>query len=154
VIDLEGLKGRSVAEICTEHQISQSLYDPWRDQFLANAAQVFEALQRTRNEAPLAQGNTRLKPLVGELTFELKKRRAAGVTRQPPLRAVQRDEGLLPRIRALKAEHPFGGYHRIWAYLRFVEPLPVNKKRIWRLMRAHHLLVDDHRSFDRCSFIG
>jgi putative transposase len=54
---------------------------------------------------------------------------------------VQRDEELLPRIRALKAEHPFWGYRRIWAYRRFVEQLPVNKKRIWRLMRAHHLLV-------------
>ena len=41
----------------------------------------------------------------------------------------------------MKAEHPFWGYRRIWAYLRFVEPLPVNKKRIWRLMREHHLLV-------------
>jgi putative transposase len=54
---------------------------------------------------------------------------------------IQRDAGLLPRIEALKAEHPFWGYRRIWAYLRFVEHLPVNKKRILRLMRAQHLLV-------------
>jgi hypothetical protein len=54
---------------------------------------------------------------------------------------VQRDEELLPRIQASKAEHPFWGYRRIWAYLRFVEQLPGNKKRIWRLMRAHYLLV-------------
>lgn len=70
LIVLEGLKGRSVAEICTEHQMSQSLYDQWRDQFLAHAAQVFEDPQRTRKEARLAQENPRLKPLVGELTFE------------------------------------------------------------------------------------
>jgi transposase InsO family protein len=48
---------------------------------------------------------------------------------------------LLPRVQALKAEHPFWGYRRIWAYLRFVERLPVNKKRLWRLMREHRLLV-------------
>jgi putative transposase len=54
---------------------------------------------------------------------------------------VQHDEALLPRIRALKAEHLFWGYRRIWAYLRCVEPLLVNNKRIWRLMREHHLLV-------------
>lgn len=54
---------------------------------------------------------------------------------------IQRDAGLLPRIEALKAEHPFWGYRRIWAYLRFVEHLPVNKKRILRLMREQHLLV-------------
>ena len=29
---LEGLKGKPVAEICTEHQITQSQYDQWRDQ--------------------------------------------------------------------------------------------------------------------------
>jgi putative transposase len=69
------------------------------------------------------------------------KRRVAGLTRQRSLRVLQRDAGLLPRIRALKAEHPFWGYRRIWAYLRFVEQLPVNKKRIWRLMREHRLLV-------------
>jgi putative transposase len=53
----------------------------------------------------------------------------------------QRNEGLLQRIRALKSEHPFWGYRRIWAYLRFIEQQAVNKKRIWRLMREHHLLV-------------
>jgi transposase InsO family protein len=53
----------------------------------------------------------------------------------------QRNEGLLQRIRELKAEHPFWGYRRIWAYLHFVERRPVNKKRILRLMREHQLLV-------------
>lgn len=34
-IVLEGLKGtRSVADICREHQISQTLYYRWRDKFL------------------------------------------------------------------------------------------------------------------------
>jgi putative transposase len=63
------------------------------------------------------------------------------MTRQRSPRVVQRDEGLRPRIQALKAEHPFWGYRRIWAYLRGVEQLPVNKKRMWRLMREHRLLV-------------
>lgn len=63
------------------------------------------------------------------------------MTRQRSLRVVQCDEELLPRIQALKAEHPFWGYRRIWAYWRFIEHRPVNKKRIWRLMREHHLLV-------------
>jgi putative transposase len=65
--------------------------------------------------------------------------------RQPSLRVVQRNQGLLERIQALKAEHPFWGYRRIWAYLRFVDQLPVNKKRIGRLMREHHLLVPPHQ---------
>jgi transposase InsO family protein len=53
----------------------------------------------------------------------------------------QRDEALLPRIQGLKAEHPFWGYRRIWAHLHSVEQLPVNKKRILRVMREHNLLV-------------
>jgi transposase-like protein len=70
---IEGLTGKPVVEICTEHQISQSQYYQWRDQFLANAARAFEAHQYTRKEAHLEQENARLKKLVGELTLELKK---------------------------------------------------------------------------------
>jgi putative transposase len=57
----------------------------------------------------------------------------------------QRDECLLPRIQALKAEHPFWGDRRIWAYLRCVEHQPINKKRVLRLMREHQLLVRSNR---------
>jgi transposase InsO family protein len=64
-----------------------------------------------------------------------------GMKRRRSLRVVQRDDRLLPHIQALKAEHPFWGYRRIWAYLRFVEQRAVNKKCILRLMREHHLLV-------------
>ena len=73
LIILEGLKGKPGAEICTEHQITQSLYSQWRDQFLANAANAFETHQQTRKEARLEQENARLKQLVGELSLELKK---------------------------------------------------------------------------------
>jgi hypothetical protein len=67
------------------------------------------------------------------------------MTRQRALRVIPRDEGLLPQIQALKAEHPFWGYRRIWAHLRFVERLSVNKKRIWRLLREHRLVVTPHQ---------
>ena len=40
-IVLEGIKGRPVSEICLEHQISQSMYYSWRDQFLSNMDQAF-----------------------------------------------------------------------------------------------------------------
>jgi transposase-like protein len=42
LIVLEGLKGKTVAELCTEHQISQAQYDQWRDQCLAHAPKAFE----------------------------------------------------------------------------------------------------------------
>jgi transposase-like protein len=73
LIALEGLKGKPVAAIGPEHQISQSFYGQWRDQFLAHAAKAFDDPQRTRTEARLEQENARLKQLVGELTFERNK---------------------------------------------------------------------------------
>ena len=73
LIGLEGLKGKPVTEICAEHQSSPSQYYQWRDQLLAHAGKAFEVHQPTRTEARLAQENARLKKLVGELTWELKK---------------------------------------------------------------------------------
>ena len=80
-IVLEGLQGRSIASICTEYEISQSMYYRWRDTFLANAAQAFESKAVTRREERLLSENKKLKQAVGELALELKKtigrRRAA-----------------------------------------------------------------------------
>ena len=72
-IVLEGLQGRSIASICTEYEISQSMYYRWRDTFLANAAQAFESQAVTRREERLLSENSKLKQAVGELTLELKK---------------------------------------------------------------------------------
>jgi hypothetical protein len=73
MIVLEGLKGKPVAELCAEHEISQAPYDQWRDQFLAHAPKAFEVHEQSHREARLARENARLKTLVGELTLELKK---------------------------------------------------------------------------------
>lgn len=51
------------------------------------------------------------------------------------------DSLLLPRIRAIKADHPFWGYRRMWAYLKYREGLWVNKKRVYRIMRENNLTV-------------
>ena len=72
-IVLEVLQGRSVADICNDYEISQAQYYQWRDQFLSNASQAFETGRQSRREAHLIKQNERLKRLVGELTYELKK---------------------------------------------------------------------------------
>jgi len=72
-IVVQGLKGKGVAELCTEYQISQTQYYQWRDQFLTHAGQAFEVHQQSQREMRLHQENTRLKQVVGELTLELKK---------------------------------------------------------------------------------
>jgi len=48
---------------------------------------------------------------------------------------------ILERIKELKTAHPFWGYRRIWAQLKFGEGVEVNKKRIYRLMGQNGLLV-------------
>ena len=73
LIVIEGLKGKPVAELCAEHQISQAQYYQWRDQFLTHAPKAFEVHEQSQREARLAREHARLKTLVGELTLELKK---------------------------------------------------------------------------------
>jgi len=72
-IVLEGLRGRPVGEICSQHQIAQSMYYAWRDEFLRNASKAFESRAMDSKEERLLRENSRLKGLVGELTMELKK---------------------------------------------------------------------------------
>jgi len=57
---------------------------------------------------------------------------------------------VLERIKALKAQHPFWGYRRIWAYLKYRECLAVNKKRIYRLMKENGLLVNRNLKLKAC----
>jgi transposase-like protein len=72
-IVLEGLKGTgNVTELCNRHQISQTQYYKWRDQFLANGSKAFEA--ETDNEKEQLKTKVKqLKGIIGSLTIELKK---------------------------------------------------------------------------------
>jgi len=72
-IILEGLKGRPVADICIEHQISQSMYYSWRDQFLSNMGQVFETKKIDQREAYQNRQIDKMKKIIADLTIELKK---------------------------------------------------------------------------------
>jgi len=70
-IVLEGIKGRSVQEICTENEISQAQYYQWKDQFLSRMDQAF--ISHDQKQERLVKKNARLERMVGELTMELKK---------------------------------------------------------------------------------
>jgi transposase-like protein len=71
---LQGLKGRPISEICTEHQISQAQYYQWRDQFLANMHQVF--VKDERRDKALTKENARLLKIIGDLPVDLKKQKS------------------------------------------------------------------------------
>lgn len=51
------------------------------------------------------------------------------------------DLSLIEWIKELKSIHPFFGYRRIWAQLRFKDRVVVNKKKIYRLMKISDLLI-------------
>ncbi len=61
--------------------------------------------------------------------------------RKKSLSVIERNRPVLSLIQSIKAEHPFWGYRRCWAYLYYRQGLMVNKKRIYRLMKEHGLLV-------------
>lgn len=52
---------------------------------------------------------------------------------------------LVEKLKELRLEHPFWGYRRMTAWLKYREGLTVNRKRIHRLMRENGLLVEQVR---------
>lgn len=52
-----------------------------------------------------------------------------------------REDGILEKIKDLKADHPFWGYRRVWAWLRYREDLLINQKRVRRLMKENGLMA-------------
>ncbi len=54
---------------------------------------------------------------------------------------MERNAPIVERVKAVKAEHPFWGYRRIWAHLKYVDGIEINKKRVLRLLQKHDLLV-------------
>jgi putative transposase len=61
--------------------------------------------------------------------------------RRTSLSVITRNKALIEHIKAVKVDHPLWGYRRVWSYLKYREHIPVNKKRIYRLMKEQALLV-------------
>lgn len=61
--------------------------------------------------------------------------------RAKSLSVKERNQELLAEIKSLKTDHPLWGYRRVWSYLKFRQGIQVNKKRVYRLLREHGLLV-------------
>jgi transposase InsO family protein len=55
------------------------------------------------------------------------------------------DAQIFASIKAIKLSHPFWGYRRVRAWLKYREGLPVGYKRIYRLMKENDLLVPQKR---------
>ena len=79
---------------------------------------------------------------------ERAKQRAAGARAERVGRPPLPDGALLADIKAVIADMPSYGYMRVWAVLRrraLAEgQAPVNRKRVYRVMKVHGLLLQRH----------
>ncbi len=57
------------------------------------------------------------------------------------MRRIKEDSIILLQIQSIKSDHPFWGYRRVWAYLKYRQGKNYNRKRIYRIMKEHNLLV-------------
>ena len=120
---LEGLKGRPIAELWTEHQVSQSQYCACRDHFACNAAKTFMSISEVRAKRALkcSSASLRWRP-------KKAKRRSnepASIAKNDRARSRRSLNG---SGQLSKVEHPsFWGYRQVWAHLRYAGDQRVNK---------------------------
>jgi transposase InsO family protein len=59
-----------------------------------------------------------------------------------------KDAGLAERIKELKESHPFWGYRRVRAWLRYRDKIRINEKRVRRVMKENGLMASQtlHRA--------
>jgi transposase-like protein len=68
---LEGIRGeKSIAQICRERDITETMYYKWRDVFLERAADIFTD-RRNRSEDSQAERVAELERLVGKQALEI-----------------------------------------------------------------------------------
>ena len=75
---IEGLRGeKTIAQICRERDITESLYYKWRDAFLDRGASVFED-QRSSQTDEQSERIAELERLAGKQALELEILKKAG----------------------------------------------------------------------------
>ena len=71
-IVLASLRGpKSIAELCREHEIADSLLRKWREQFLAAGAERLQAKSERAEVDELRQQVRRLERALGRMTMEV-----------------------------------------------------------------------------------
>lgn len=68
---LEGIRGeKSIVQICRERGIKDSLYYKWRDQFMSQAAGIFEDKRNPSSNEGNSERMAELERMVGRLALE------------------------------------------------------------------------------------
>ncbi len=70
-IVLAGLRGRSVAEVCREHQISETLFYTWRDKLLEGGSERLAGKEERTELVELRKRVRDLERTLGRKTYEL-----------------------------------------------------------------------------------
>ena len=67
---MEGMQGdKSIAQICREREIKDTLYYKWRDHFVSRAATIFEDRRNTASQEK-EERIAKLERMVGKLAME------------------------------------------------------------------------------------
>ena len=61
--------------------------------------------------------------------------------RQRSKQRARHDAPIIERIQSIKSDHPFWGYRRVWAYMRYRDGIIIGKNRVYRLMKENDLMV-------------
>ena len=85
------------------------------------------------------------------LKFPRARLRARAVVAASPSRL---DEVLAARLQLLIELHPTFGYRRLWALLRFVEGIRVNRKAVYRVLRLKGLVRSSTFSYAAAASSG
>ncbi|MEJ7892565.1 MAG: IS3 family transposase [Solirubrobacteraceae bacterium] len=126
---LASLRGpKTIAQLCREHDISETLLRRWREQFLAGGAERL-AGKRERTEADELR---RQVSRSAKAIYQWPKRPPKGHRR--PLDDV--DKVVLD----VAGDNPTDGTRMVAALAARERGEPVNRKRVQRLMREHRLL--------------
>jgi putative transposase len=64
--------------------------------------------------------------------------------RPSPMRRRRRNDEpyFIKRIKELKADHPFWGYRRVWAWINYRDKKRISRRRVYRLMKEYDLTVN------------
>ena len=111
-IVVEGVKGRSVQEICNEHEISQAEYYQWKDLFLSRMDQACSSHDQKYQR--LMKKERSLRAHGWRADHGVKKNRGEVMVRSRPVTRVNIDLLYLDKIRKIKSDHPYWGYRRVW----------------------------------------
>lgn len=67
------LKGKPASEVCNKFNVPRTTLHDWEKTFLANGTKAFETNKITKDEEKMKEKIIKMKSIIADLTFELKK---------------------------------------------------------------------------------